>query len=589
MAALGPVGRFGQADSQGAARRAHGMEGVGREVHDDLLNLHRRGQHAHVGAGQLLVDGDGRRQAGAQQLEALADDRGDEHRHLFRGRLAAEGEDLLHQVGGAAAALADVQQVAVHLGARLGVQQGHVREADDAAEDVVEIVGDAARQGADGLHLLGLAHARLDLGLVGDVPLHTDEVGDGAGRVAHRRDRGRGHEQAAVPAAVDEAPAPDLALVDQFLDLLVEMGLLLLFEQHPHRLADAFLPAVAGHGREGGIDVLDGAPAIGDEHRLLHLVHRLGQPGAALLGRALGGHVADDDDALAAPVLAVGGGGEYRRPIAVQAHGQRLHHLAGSRPADLFACRQAAGRVKHPGQRPAAERSPTGRRRHGGRLLVGVEHDSVRIGQQHAHGRELEQAGQLLFRRPPPHLFSSPGHGAALQKAEQADGEHRDGRDQQPLGAEPGHGAQHLRGRGDDHHGPGAAAGQGHGNGHGVAAPRAGIRRAQGVAGEYGDARLAALQLGAEGGHVRRRARQPVEMIARQGRIRRVQDVAGAVDEQDGVVVQQGDGAEMTAGHPGKGQGKGHAAVEPPVDADGGGKKDAVLARRRVDQIAHRR
>ena len=68
-----------------------------------------------------------------------------------------------------------------------------------------------------------------------------------------------------------------------------------------------------------------------------------------------------------------------------------------------------------------------------------------------------------------------------------------------------------------------------------------------------------------------------------------MQDVAGAVDEQDGVVVQQGDGAEMTAGHPGKGQGKGHAAVEPPVDVDGGGKKDAVLARRRVDQIAHRR
>ena len=80
-----------------------------------------------------------------------------------------------------------------------------------------------------------------------------------------------------------------------------------------------------------------------------------------------------------------------------------------------------------------------------------------------------------------------------------------------------------------------------------------------------------------------------VEMVAGQARVGRVQDVAGAVDQEDVAVGQERDGAEMAAGHPGKGQGEGHTAVETAVEAHRGGEKDAVLGRGRMDHVAHRR
>ena len=47
-----------------------------------------------------------------------------------------------------------------------GAVQAQLRIADDGREDVVEIVRDAAREGADGLHLLRLAQLPLELALL---------------------------------------------------------------------------------------------------------------------------------------------------------------------------------------------------------------------------------------------------------------------------------------------------------------------------------------------------------------------------------------------------------------------------------------
>ena len=46
---------------------------------------------------------------------------------------------------------------------------GHFRIAEDGPEDIVEIMGDAAGQGADGLHLLGLLKLGLHFFQIGNI------------------------------------------------------------------------------------------------------------------------------------------------------------------------------------------------------------------------------------------------------------------------------------------------------------------------------------------------------------------------------------------------------------------------------------
>ena len=84
---------------------------------------------------------------------------------------ARETEQLFDEVGGALAGPDGMAEVLAvdEMGrvVELEIDQGEV--AEDAGEQVVEIVGDAAGELADGLHFLRLAQALLEVALVGDV------------------------------------------------------------------------------------------------------------------------------------------------------------------------------------------------------------------------------------------------------------------------------------------------------------------------------------------------------------------------------------------------------------------------------------
>ena len=74
----------------------------------------------------------------------------------FQSLLAGEGQKLAHQTGRAIGILADLREVTVIGVAFLMAQHQQVAMARDRRQEVVEIVGHAACQLANGLHLLAL-------------------------------------------------------------------------------------------------------------------------------------------------------------------------------------------------------------------------------------------------------------------------------------------------------------------------------------------------------------------------------------------------------------------------------------------------
>jgi hypothetical protein len=83
--------------------------------------------------------------------------------NTFGDCLSTEGKDLLHQGGGPGTGgqyfveIPDSRRILRHL------VPGHFGITENGAEDIVEIMGNAAGQGADGLHLLGLLQLGLEL------------------------------------------------------------------------------------------------------------------------------------------------------------------------------------------------------------------------------------------------------------------------------------------------------------------------------------------------------------------------------------------------------------------------------------------
>ena len=187
------------------AASLHGVQGIGAQVHEHLVELGGIGQHRALGSGDARGDGNGRRKGGAQHLDHFADDTLRFERLEALGGVVAEAEDLAHQVAGAQAGLLDLVEVAPH--ARVGVadvHERHGRVAEDHREDVVEVVGHAAGEQADHLHLLHLAEFVLGLapaGVVkGDLQAHHAAV-DPAHRVVIVAVPAVGHRVVVFPLA----------------------------------------------------------------------------------------------------------------------------------------------------------------------------------------------------------------------------------------------------------------------------------------------------------------------------------------------------------------------------------------------------
>ena len=88
-----------QAYGEGAALLADGISSIGAQVHHHLVELGRIGHHRTVRK-RLLLNVDGGRQRGAQQLEHLFDDQFELHWFWLHIALAAEGENLAYEAAG---------------------------------------------------------------------------------------------------------------------------------------------------------------------------------------------------------------------------------------------------------------------------------------------------------------------------------------------------------------------------------------------------------------------------------------------------------------------------------------------------------
>ena len=132
------------------------------------------------------------------QLDLLAEQAVDQHRpvgqqvadlqHLGLHRLAArEGEQLADEAGRAVGARLDRQDLRVDGVAGLVRLQQQVGEADDRGQHVVEVVGDAAGQRADRLHLLRLGELLLERLRLGHVDHVEDRALAGAAAAGERR------------------------------------------------------------------------------------------------------------------------------------------------------------------------------------------------------------------------------------------------------------------------------------------------------------------------------------------------------------------------------------------------------------------
>ena len=134
----------------------HGMVGIGGEIHYHLVNLGRVGVDCPAQGINLFIDFNGCRQRSMQKCQALLYQTLHMQGNRLLPGLPAEGQNLVDQFRCPLAGLADFRNPRVLAALRRGVLKQQIRIAQDRIEHVVKIMGHAAGQGADGLHLLGL-------------------------------------------------------------------------------------------------------------------------------------------------------------------------------------------------------------------------------------------------------------------------------------------------------------------------------------------------------------------------------------------------------------------------------------------------
>ena len=147
----------------------HGLAGVDRQVHDDLLHLALVGldgvQVLSQGGDELYVLA----QDAPEHLLHVSDDQVEAEDGGLQYLAAAECQELAGEGCGALSRLADLLYL-ISIGV-VGFQpsQDEVAVADDGGELVVEVVGHAPRQPPDGVHLGRLAELLLQPPALGDV------------------------------------------------------------------------------------------------------------------------------------------------------------------------------------------------------------------------------------------------------------------------------------------------------------------------------------------------------------------------------------------------------------------------------------
>ena len=146
-----------QGDAQGSDGIAHGMGGVRAEIDENLLDLDRISQDHHPVRLEGGPDPDGGRQRGPQHPGRFLDEGADLDHLQSPLFLPAEAQDLPDQIAGAQGRLQNLIQIApCPVPGRQFPALDDFRVADDDAQDVVEVVGNAPGHGAEGVEFLGV-------------------------------------------------------------------------------------------------------------------------------------------------------------------------------------------------------------------------------------------------------------------------------------------------------------------------------------------------------------------------------------------------------------------------------------------------
>src|SRR5262245_15925869 len=171
-------------DAQHAALR-HRLPGVRGKVHHYLMHLGGIAEHRRVPRAHSRHDGHVRGETRGDLVERLAHDRLDVHREALADAAPAEREDAVDERAAALAGGHHAVQVAAQARALLRIAHRHLAVAEDRAEDIVEVVRDAAGERADRLQALRAAQLLLHLAqlLLGLLPLRD---------VLHEADHARG-------------------------------------------------------------------------------------------------------------------------------------------------------------------------------------------------------------------------------------------------------------------------------------------------------------------------------------------------------------------------------------------------------------
>lgn len=158
------------------------MGRIRAQIDDHLMNLHRIGHDRRYIVLKIGREADGRRQGGLKEVHGLFDDGPHLDGQLGGGPLTTEGQNLGHHAFGAVAGLFDAGQFFMSRRVVFGnIDPGQLGVTQNRHQNIIEIMGDSARQHADGFHFLGLGQTGFqgllfDLGFfsLGDIPGHAN-------------------------------------------------------------------------------------------------------------------------------------------------------------------------------------------------------------------------------------------------------------------------------------------------------------------------------------------------------------------------------------------------------------------------------
>ena len=253
-------------DPDGPGFPPDSLRRVQRQVDQELLDLSRVGvEQREIGIEveqEFDIPGDGR----FEQAAALRNDLRDVHGCQNEPAHPRIGQHLGGKVRGALTGFEHLLDERARTVRRWQLIQHQGRVAQDACEQVIEIVRNAARERADALELLRPEQARLHPLPFADVSRDHRATHHSARCIPHGRNGQRDVESAAVLPRVDSLEALDALPAPEALHDCRILGYALQGEQRFERKPLRFLLGIPVHPLRCNVPVLDGSiQAVGDD------------------------------------------------------------------------------------------------------------------------------------------------------------------------------------------------------------------------------------------------------------------------------------------------------------------------------------